>query len=72
VANATATGGNPLDCKGANRQDVALDLLFFPTDQLTLKLEYRHDWANQAVFTKNDGSTSKNNDIFGAQMVYSF
>jgi hypothetical protein len=72
VATSLAAGGTGLDCKGANRQDVALDLLFFPTDQLTLKLEYRHDWANQAVFTKNDGSTSKNNDIFGAQMVYSF
>lgn len=69
VANSTVGG---LDCKGANRQALTADLLFYPTDQLTLKMEYRHDWANNAVFLKNNGTAKKNNDILGAQMVYSF
>ncbi|MGC0153766.1 DUF3138 family protein [Chromobacterium vaccinii] len=60
------------DCKGANRQALTADLLFFPTDQLTLKLEYRHDWASQAVFQRNDGSLKRSNDMLGAQAVYSF
>ncbi|WP_369800119.1 DUF3138 family protein [Vogesella sp. LIG4] len=37
-----------------------------------MKMEYRHDWANQGVFQKADGSASKNNDIFGMQMIYAF
>ncbi|WP_047257883.1 DUF3138 family protein [Chromobacterium subtsugae] len=60
------------NCKGANRQALTADLLFFPTDQLTLKLEYRHDWASESVFLRNDGSFRKNNDLLGAQAVYSF
>ncbi|KIA79316.1 hypothetical protein QR66_16655 [Chromobacterium piscinae] len=60
------------DCKGANRQALTADLLFFPTDQLTLKLEYRHDWASESVFLRNDGSYRKSNDLIGAQAVYTF
>ena len=60
------------DCKGANRQALTADLLFFPTDQLTLKLEYRHDWASESVFLRNDGSFRKSNDLLGAQAVYTF
>ncbi len=60
------------DCKGANRQAFTADLLFFPTDQLTLKLEYRHDWASENVFLRNDGSYRKSNDLIGAQAVYTF
>ncbi|SCK27977.1 DUF3138 family protein, partial [Vogesella sp. LIG4] len=56
LANSANSG---FDCKGANRQDIALDLLFYPTDQVTVKMEYRHDWANQGVFQKADGSASK-------------
>ena len=60
------------DCKGANRQALTADLLFYPTDQLTLKFEYRHDWASQDVFLRNDGRFRRSNDMLGAQAVYSF
>ncbi|UTH73083.1 DUF3138 family protein [Chromobacterium sp. IIBBL 290-4] len=60
------------DCKGANRQALTFDWLLFPTDQLTLKFEYRHDWASQNVFLRNDGSYRKSNDLIGAQAVYTF
>jgi hypothetical protein len=61
-----------LQCKGANRQAVTADLLFYPTDHLTLKFEARYDWASQSVFLKNDGGYTRNNYILGSQMVYSF
>jgi len=72
LANSKANGGLGFECKGANRQDVALDLLFFPTQQITVKVEYRHDWANQSVFLRNDGSYSKSNDLLATQFIYSF
>ena len=58
--------------KGAVRQDVALDLLFYPTQQITVKVEYRHDWANNKVFLRNDGSYGKSNDLLATQFIYSF
>ncbi|WP_321877513.1 DUF3138 family protein, partial [Paraburkholderia bannensis] len=72
LANSQANGGLGFECKGAVRQDVALDLLFYPTQQITVKVEYRHDWASQKVFLRNDGSYSKSNDLLGAQFIYSF
>jgi hypothetical protein len=63
---------NGTDCAGATRQALTAALLFYPTDQLTLKMEVRHDWANRDVFLRNDGSYRKSNDIFAAQAVYSF
>ncbi|TKC92430.1 DUF3138 family protein [Trinickia terrae] len=63
---------NGIECKGANRQDVTLDLLFYPTQQITVKVEYRHDWANNAVFLRNDGSYAKSNDLLATQFIYSF
>jgi type II secretory pathway pseudopilin PulG len=72
LANSIGNGGNGSDCSGANRQDIALDLLFYPTNQITVKMEYRHDWASQNVFLRNDGSYSKSNDLFGTQLIYSF
>jgi len=60
------------DCKGTNHADLTFDLLFYATDQATLKFEYRHDWTNLPVFLKNDGSYSKHNDVIGTQLVYSF
>ncbi|GLU32707.1 DUF3138 family protein [Trinickia caryophylli] len=72
LANSKAGGGLGFECKGANRQDVALDLLFYPTQQITVKVEYRHDWANQKVFLRNDGSYSKSNDLLATQFIYSF
>ncbi|MEM5328567.1 DUF3138 family protein [Paraburkholderia sp. JHI2823] len=72
LTNSKAGGGFGFECKGATRQDVALDLLFFPTQQIIVKMEYRHDWATQRVFLHNDGSYGKSNDLFGAQFIYSF
>ncbi|CAB3785081.1 DUF3138 family protein [Pararobbsia alpina] len=72
LANSVANGGNGSDCSGANRQDVAFDLLFYPTNQITVKMEYRHDWASQNVFLRADGSYSKSNDLLGTQLIYSF
>ncbi|WP_323123597.1 DUF3138 family protein [Burkholderia alba] len=72
LANSQASGGLGFECKGSNRQDVALDLLFYPTQQITVKVEYRHDWANNKVFLRNDGSYSKSNDLLATQFIYSF
>ncbi|OXC79780.1 Uncharacterized protein in putrescine utilization cluster [Caballeronia sordidicola] len=72
LANSKANGGLGFECKGATHQDVSLDLLFYPTQQITVKVEYRHDWANKQVFLKNDGSYGKSNDLIATQFIYSF
>ncbi|WP_293764249.1 DUF3138 family protein [uncultured Aquitalea sp.] len=66
------SSANGTDCNGVNRQSLTAALLFYPSDQLTLKMEYRHDWANGDVFQRTDGSYRKSNDVFAAQAVYSF
>jgi len=71
VAPSCLAEGN-IACKGANRQDLAFDLLFYPTQQLIFKVEYRHDVASQNVFLRNDGTYTKSNDLLATQMVYSF
>jgi hypothetical protein len=63
---------NGAQCKGANHQSLTADLLFYPTNQLILKFEMRHDWTNQNVFLRSDGNYTDNNNIIGAQAVYSF
>ncbi|KVW41716.1 DUF3138 family protein [Burkholderia ubonensis] len=72
LAMSKAGGGLGFECKGAVRQDVALDLLFYPTQQITVKVEYRHDWANNKVFLRHDGSYGKSNDLLATQFIYSF
>jgi hypothetical protein len=69
LANSSSNGS---ECKGANRQALAAALLFYPIDQLIVKMEYRHDWANHDVFVKHNGSFTKTNDVVGASMVYTF
>ncbi|MGB8421309.1 DUF3138 family protein [Paraburkholderia sp.] len=68
----SASSNHGFECKGATRQDAALDLLFYPTQQITVKVEYRHDWASHQVFLRNDGSYAKSNDLLAAQFIYSF
>ena len=68
----SASSSNGTDCSGATRQALTAALLFYPTDQLTLKMEYRHDWANRDVFLRSDGNYRKSNDVLAAQAVYSF
>ncbi|WP_179404504.1 DUF3138 family protein [Burkholderia guangdongensis] len=63
---------NGTECKGAQRYAITADLLFYPTQQITVKLEYRHDAANHPVFLKNNGSYSRSNDIAAAQFIYAF
>lgn len=72
LANSKASGGLGFECKGAAHQDVALDLLFYPTQQITVKVEYRHDWTTQNVFLRSDGSYGKSNDILATQFIYAF
>lgn len=69
IAN-SSTGGT--ECKGATRQEASLDLLFYPTQQITVKVEYRHDWSNKYTFVRSNGSFSKTNDIIGTQFIYTF
>jgi len=68
----TCQSTGSMDCSGANRQALTAALLFYPTDQLTLKVELRHDWASQAVFQRADGVYSKSNDVLAAQAIYTF
>ncbi|TDV16700.1 DUF3138 family protein [Paraburkholderia caballeronis] len=72
LARSQSAGGFGFECKGATRQDVALDLLFYPTQQTIVKVEYRHDWATQNVFLHSNGSYGKHNDLLGTQFIYSF
>ncbi|MFM0700771.1 DUF3138 family protein [Paraburkholderia sediminicola] len=72
LAASKANGGYGFECKGSVRQDVAFDLLFYPTQQLTIKMEYRHDWSTHDTFLRSDGSYAKSNDLFGTQLIYAF
>jgi hypothetical protein len=67
-----SSSDNGQNCKGSNRSDLAFDLLFYPAEKMTIKLEYRHDFANKAVFQRSDGSLSKSNDLLGTQFIYAF
>jgi hypothetical protein len=35
-------------------------------------VEYRHDWSNNRVFLRNDGTYGKSNDLLATQFIYSF
>ena len=67
-----ASSRNGTECKGASHYDITGDLLFFPTQQITIKFEYRHDQASHAVFLMHDGSYASGNDILATQFIYSF
>ncbi|MBA5819723.1 DUF3138 family protein, partial [Escherichia coli] len=54
------------------RYAITADLLFYPTQQITVKVEYRHDAANHPVFLKSNGTYSRSNDLAGMQFIYSF
>lgn len=66
----SATNGS--ECRGANRMDLTGTLLFYPTSQITVKAEYRHDWSNLAVFQKASGAYAKSNDVLGVQLIYAY
>jgi outer membrane murein-binding lipoprotein Lpp len=67
-----SSNNNGQSCKGANHQDIALDLMFYPAVSYTVKVEYRHDWSNRNVFQRADGSWRKSNDVIGTTLVYTF
>jgi len=71
-ANPTCYAADPIGCSGANRQAFTAALLFYPIDQLQIKLEARHDIASEYTFERADGSLAKSNDVVSAQAVYSF
>jgi hypothetical protein len=59
--------------KGANRYAVSLGLKYAFDKATTLKLEYRLDGADRAVFLDvKDGSYKKTNSLLGASMVVAF
>ncbi|MFM0500839.1 DUF3138 family protein [Paraburkholderia caffeinilytica] len=66
------SSSNGSECKGAAHYDITADLLFYPTAQIIVKLEYRHDAANHPVFLTSNGSYSRNNDTAALQFVYTF
>jgi len=59
--------------KGANRYAVSLGLKYAFDKATTLKLEYRLDGADRAVFLDvKDGTYKKTNSLLGASMVVAF
>lgn len=59
--------------KGANRMALSMGLSYLFDASTTLKLEYRLDRANQAVFENiKDGSFSKTNHLLGASVLVAF
>jgi len=70
--DADGNSNNGRNCKGANRFALTTAFMLYPSDQWTLKGEYRHDWANLAVFGTQAGSFRRSNDVFSLQMVYAF
>ncbi|OAJ53665.1 hypothetical protein A6V36_36095 [Paraburkholderia ginsengiterrae] len=67
-----ASANNGAACRGAARQAITADLLFYPTTNTILKFEYRHDMSSHATFVRSDGGYSRSNDILGTQLVYSY
>jgi len=58
---------------GANRYALSFGLGYAFDSSTTLKVEYRLDRANQAVFVDaKDGSMSKSNQLLGASVVVAF
>ncbi|MBI3541265.1 MAG: DUF3138 family protein, partial [Deltaproteobacteria bacterium] len=47
-------------------------LHFYLADGLETRLEFRHDYANQSVFTRGSGTTRRFQDTASAEVVYSF
>ncbi len=67
-----ASGNGGLGCRGTARYALTGDLLFYPTRQVTVKMEYRHDGATNPVFATGPGTSSRSNDLLAAELLYSF
>ena len=65
-------GNNGIECSGTNRTALSLAFLLYPTEQLTLKSEFRRDWASTDAFLDSDGVARNSNNIFSLQAVYAF
>jgi len=63
---------NGRNCKGANRFSLTSVFMLLPTDQWTIKAEYRFDWATRATFGTPGGTFRKSNDVISLQSVYQF
>ncbi len=58
---------------GPIRQAVTADLLLYPLKDTIVKLEYRYDRANGAMFLNTaTGAYKKGDNVLAAQVVYSF
>ncbi len=58
---------------GTRRQAFTTALLLYPMKHLTVKLEYRHDWANFATFRRGKtGSRHDSDDTLAAQFLFAF
>ncbi|MCX8521698.1 MAG: DUF3138 family protein [Rhodoferax sp.] len=65
---------NGIECSGTNRMALSLAFLLYPTEQLTLKSEFRRDWASTDAFRDLQGDTrnTSTNSILSLQAVYVF
>ncbi|HDO34089.1 MAG TPA: DUF3138 family protein, partial [Chromatiales bacterium] len=58
---------------GTRRQALTTALLLYPMKHVTVKLEYRHDWANSATFGRGEtGSRHDSDDTLAAQFLFAF
>ena len=73
LAQSQNDGNNGTECSGTNRAALTFAFTLYPTEQLTLKSEFRHDWASTDAFNYGDGANQRNtNNIFSLQAVYAF
>jgi hypothetical protein len=59
---------------GVNQTAKELTLVnkFITSKNTFMRLEYRHDWSNQAAFTRNDGSAVRNQNTISGDWVVTF
>ena len=57
---------------GLDMYEGTLTLRFYPGEGTQVRIEYRHDQADQAVFTKSDGTLRKFQDTISGELVYNF
>jgi len=63
---------NGVECAGTNRSEMTLAFMVYPKDQLTLKAEFRRDWASTSAFLQSNGAYTNVNNVISLQSVYAF
>lgn len=64
----TRVAGTPAD----KRQAITISPTFVIADGFGALFEYRHDFSDQNVFSKADGTMTDGNDTFAFEMTYAF